>query len=67
MEKAADFAKVGEKISALIINIAEKERKIGLSIKELHKMSEKADFQKFSANKESATSNLGELIRKELE
>jgi len=67
VEKAADFAKVGEKISALIINIAEKERKIGLSIKELHKMSEKADFQKFSANKESATSNLGELIRKELE
>ncbi|MFH2012958.1 MAG: 30S ribosomal protein S1 [Pseudomonadota bacterium] len=67
VEKPADFAKIGENISAVIINIAEKEKKIGLSIKELHKMSEKADFQKFTSNQESATSNLGELIKEELE
>ncbi|MFH1623732.1 MAG: S1 RNA-binding domain-containing protein [Pseudomonadota bacterium] len=62
-----ESAKVGEEISALIINILEKERKIGLSIKELDRASEKADIQRFLDNQGSATSNLGELLKEELD
>jgi small subunit ribosomal protein S1 len=67
VESPAEFAKVGEKISALIINILEKERKIGLSIKQLDETSEKVAIQKILNNQNSATSNLGELIKEELE
>lgn len=62
-----DFTQVGEKISAGIINIMKKERKIGLSIRDLDKVSEKADIKKFLTNQEAPVSNLGELLKEELE
>ncbi len=62
-----DFTQVGEKISAAIINIVKKERKIGLSIKDLDEVTEKADIKRFLNNHESAVSNLGELLKEELE
>ena len=67
VESPAIFAKVGEKVTALIINILEKERKIGLSIKQLYETSEKVAIQKILNNQSNATSNLGELIKEELE
>ena len=67
VEKPEDFAKVGETISAAIINVSKKERKIGLSTKELDEMSEKAVIQKFMSKEGAATSNLGEILKEELE
>ena len=67
VEKPEDFAKVGETISAVIINVSKRERKIGLSTKELDEMSEKAVIQKFMAKEGAATSNLGEILKEELE
>jgi len=67
VENPAAFATVGEEISAVIINIIKRERKIGLSIKEMENVSEKANVQKFLANQAPATSNLGEILKEELE
>jgi len=67
VENPTDFAKVGEKVSAVIINIIKRERKIGLSIKALNDVSEKAELQRFLADQQPATSNFGELLKEELD
>ncbi|MDY6855326.1 MAG: 30S ribosomal protein S1 [Thermodesulfobacteriota bacterium] len=67
VESPDAFAKVGDRVTALIINMSEKERKIGLSIKQLDETSEKVTIQKILNNQSNATSNLGELIKEELE
>jgi len=62
-----DFTKVGENVSAVIINMMKKERKIGLSIKNLDEASEKSDIKKFLTNQEGPISNFGEILKEELE
>ena len=54
-------------VRCFFLNIVENERKIGLSIKELEERSEKAEMKNISDNQKSATSNLGELLKEEIE
>jgi small subunit ribosomal protein S1 len=59
--------KTGEKVSAKVINISPKDRKIGLSIKKIQEQEERTNYEEYVDNAKAATSNLGELLKEELE
>ncbi|MBA4393724.1 MAG: 30S ribosomal protein S1, partial [Desulfobacca sp.] len=59
--------KVGDTIMAKVINIAKKERKIGLSIRRAKKEEEQTMIKEYMNSSKEASSNLGDLLREELE
>lgn len=69
-EKVQDPSNVvtpGETVSALVINVDPKERKIGLSIRSLKEKDEKEEVERYMASQPSATPSLGRLIQEEME
>ena len=52
-----------------VVNIGKEERKIGLSLKRLEEHEEKTDYYDYmsSSGPKAATSNLGQLLKEELE
>ncbi len=62
-----DKFKVGESITARVMNINSDERRIGLSIKRLEEEEEEDVIQDFAKNMKPATSSFGELLRNNLE
>jgi small subunit ribosomal protein S1 len=67
VENPSDVVKVGESVSAMVINVDSEERKIGLSIKGLKEKDEKEEVERYMAAQESATASLGRLIQDEME
>jgi small subunit ribosomal protein S1 len=61
-----DEYKVGDRVTAKVINISPKERKIGLSIKKAEEQEDRSDYRDYMNNARAATSNLGELLKGEL-
>lgn len=59
--------KQGDQISAKVINISPKERKIGLSIKRTEEQDDRSNYDEYVNTGKAATSNLGELLKEELE
>jgi small subunit ribosomal protein S1 len=59
--------KPGDKISAKVINISPKDRKIGLSVKKVEEQDERSNYDEYVNTSKAATSNLGELLKEELE
>ena len=59
--------KTGDKVTAKVINISPKDRKIGLSIKKVQEQEERSNYEDYVDNAKAATSNLGELLKEELE
>lgn len=59
--------KPGDKITAKVINISPKERKIGLSVKKVEEQDERSNYDEYMNTGKAATSNLGELLKEELE
>lgn len=59
--------KPGDKISAKVINISPKDRKIGLSVKKLEEHDERSNYDEYMNTSKAATSNFGELLKEELE
>jgi small subunit ribosomal protein S1 len=59
--------KVGDSITAKVINVAKKERKIGLSIRRAKKDEEQVMFKEYLNSSKEASSNLGDLLREEME
>jgi len=59
--------KTGDEVTAKVINISPKERKIGLSIKKVEEQEEEASYHDYVNEAKAATSNLGELLKEELE
>jgi small subunit ribosomal protein S1 len=59
--KVSDVINVGDSTRAEIISIDARERKIGLSVKALHKSEERANIEQYSGNKKS-TNTLGDLL-----
>jgi small subunit ribosomal protein S1 len=58
---------VGDTITAKVINVAKKERKIGLSIRRAKKDEEQTMFKEYLNSSKEASSNLGDLLREEME
>jgi small subunit ribosomal protein S1 len=67
VENPSDVVKVGEAVSAMVINIDPKERKIGLSVRSLGEKDEKNEVERYMASQKSATPSLGRLIQEEME
>lgn len=59
--------KVGDAISAKVINLSPKDRKIGLSMRKIEEHEERSSYHDYLNNAKAATSNLGELLKEELE
>ena len=62
VDNPADFAKVSDKITAEIINIDPKERRIRLSVRTLEEGSEKADYAAFISKQGKGKVQLGDLL-----
>jgi small subunit ribosomal protein S1 len=56
--------KTDDVIEAKVLNVSRKDKKIALSVKKLHESTEKDPYKSYVNNKEEATSNLGELLKK---
>jgi len=67
VENPSDVVKVGEAVSAMVINVDPEDRKIGLSVKGLKEKDEKEEIERYMAGQESATASLGRLIQDEME
>ena len=59
--------KPGDTITAKVINISPKDRKIGLSVKKVEEQDERSNYDEYMNTSKAATSNLGELLKEELE
>ncbi len=59
--------KVGDGITAKVINIQKKERRIGLSIRRAKKDEEHSYLKEYLNSPKEASSNLGDLLREEME
>jgi small subunit ribosomal protein S1 len=60
------YAKVGDTLSAEVINVDRRERKIGLSMRQLGASAERADYQEYLKSQGSAAVNLGDVIGAQL-
>ncbi len=67
VEKPSDLLKVGDRISAVVLQIDPNERRIGLSIKGLKDRTEKAEIEKYMSNQGGASHSLGALIQEEMD
>jgi len=67
VENPSDVVKVGETISAMVINVDPQERKIGLSVRSLKEKDEKDEIERYMAGQKSGTPSLGRLIQEEME
>jgi len=67
VENPSDMVKVGETVSAMVINIDPQERKIGLSVKSLKEKNEKDEIESYMASQKSGAPSLGRLIQEEIE
>jgi len=61
IEKPSDVLKVGDKVRAEILSIEPKERRIGLSIKQLGRSEERANYEKYMGESAKKTS-MGDLL-----
>jgi small subunit ribosomal protein S1 len=61
IEKPADVLKLGDKVRAEILSIEPRERRIGLSIKQLGRSEERANYESFVGERSKKTS-MGDII-----
>ncbi len=59
--------KAGDTITAKVINVAKKERRIGLSIRRAKKEEDQTLIKEYLNSSKEASSNLGDLLREEME
>ena len=60
-----DF-EVGDEIDAEVVNVSQKDKRIGLSIRKLQESPEKKIYTNYVNNQEKATSNLGALLKEKM-
>ncbi len=58
---------VGDRVTAKVINMSPKDRKIGLSIKKVEEQEDRTHYRDYVNSAKAATSNLGELLKEGLE
>lgn len=61
IEKPSDVLKVGDKVKAEIISIEPKERRIGMSIKQLARSEERANYESYMGDK-NKKNTLGDML-----
>jgi predicted RNA-binding protein with RPS1 domain len=58
---------VEDVIQAKVINVSRAEKKIGLSVKRLDESEEREIYKSYAESRDGATSNLGEILKKEMQ
>jgi small subunit ribosomal protein S1 len=58
---------VEDVVQAKVINVSRAEKKIGLSIKRLEESEEREVYRSYTESRDGATSNLGEILKKEMQ
>ncbi|MBW1971809.1 MAG: 30S ribosomal protein S1 [Deltaproteobacteria bacterium] len=64
--KPSDVISVGDELKAVVINVDPKERKLSLSVKKAKEMAERAEIEKYMNYQSSITSNVGEILKEEI-
>ncbi len=62
----SDFTKVGENLSAVVLKVNKKDKKIALSIKSLERVPDYNQVRGYQHSQEVVASNLGDLLKEEL-
>ncbi len=62
IEKPSDILKVGDHVRAEILSIEPKERRIGLSIKQLGRTEERSNYESFVGEKGKKGTSMGDLL-----
>ena len=65
MDKPSDVVKLGEKVRTEILSIEPKERRISLSIKQLGRSEERANYETYMGDRNKKTS-MGDLLGEKL-
>jgi small subunit ribosomal protein S1 len=63
----SEVVSVDETVEAVVINVDRRERRIGLSIKNLKERDEKEEYERYLSDQSSTSSSLGELIQREMQ
>jgi len=63
VDSPKDFANVGDVLEAVVLHVDTVDRKIALSIKQIASQKEKAEVDAYMGAQESATTNLGALVK----
>jgi small subunit ribosomal protein S1 len=66
VKSASEVCTEGDDLEAAVIHLDPKERKIGLSVKDLQRMNEEADIQGYLGNQSRYTPTIGAILRDEL-
>ncbi len=61
-----DFCKVDDNLSAVVLKVNKKDKKIALSIKSLERAADHSQMRGYTHNQEVVASNLGDLLKEEL-
>jgi small subunit ribosomal protein S1 len=61
-----DFCKVADSLSAVVLKVNKKDKKIALSIKSLERAADQSQMRGYTHNQEVVASNLGDLLKEEL-
>ena len=67
MKSPKERYKIGETITAKVMNINSDERRIGLSIKRLEEDDDDKYLEEFAKNMKPATSSFGEILRNNIQ
>jgi small subunit ribosomal protein S1 len=67
VDHPSDVLTVGNTVEAVVIHVDRRERRIGLSIKNLKEWDEKEAYDRYLSEQSSTGSSLGELIQREME
>lgn len=57
---------IGDEIEAVVVNVSQEEKKIGLSIRKLRENAERDLHKGYVKNQQQATSNLGDLLKEKM-
>lgn len=67
VENITKVLKVGEEVTAMVINLIPEERKLGLSIRRHMEAQESGDYQEYLRAQKAAPTTIGDLIREKLD
>jgi len=67
VDSAAKVLKVGDEVTAMVINLIPEDRKIGLSIRRFNEAEDSGDYQAFLKTQANAPETLGDLIKAKLD
>ncbi len=67
VENVSKVLKVGEEVTAMVINLIPEERKLGLSVRRYQEAQESGDYQEYLKVQKAAPTTIGDLIREKLD